>query len=635
VTLDALTVEGVDAQALAVRLTPGPLPRLGADLIARILGAPLAVTATTDLDQGTAALRFAGAISPRVLDVISGRVGVDVRRFYDFDSLEAEDGTASFGPGWKFERVSGRVRVPRMNSYGVIMEDGRAAVTLEPGRFWSPEAFARVGENFARGTYEHDLRTREFRFLLEGRLRPLEIGAWFGRWWPDFFQQFEFPQVPPTANVDVQGVWREGRLSRIFVQAETPQAVIRGTPLEETRTRLFIRPGWVDGLELRSTRDGGEARGTFAYRADADNVWHSLDLAFESSLDLDLAGELLGPGVGRTLAPFRVAAPPAVKARGTLHGPGAPPGSTDTLEIDARTQGEFRFHEFPLQDVAFLARLKGSELTLERIHGHFADGSISGNARVWGPPEARRLGFNASLENLHLGPAATTLQAYLATRQGRPPPPPGRFVQERANLRLNIAVSAEGGYDNVFSYRGDGNAVLQGPEIGEVPLLGLLSELFTFTSLRFTEARGNFKIDGPKLHFPKIELRGANSAIDAAGDFLLDRRELNFNAKVYPFSESDNVIKSVVSAVLTPLSNVLEVKLTGTFEKPEWSFVMGPRNFLRSFAGAGAETPPTAPPGTPEVPAPAPPNPTAPTTPAPAPPTSPPAAAPPPEPGKS
>jgi hypothetical protein len=162
-------------------------------------------------------------------------------------------------------------------------------------------------------------------------------------------------------------------------------------------------------------------------------------------------------------------------------------------------------------------------------------------------------------------------------------------VQERASVRIDVAASAEGAYDNFLSFRGDGNAVLQGAGLGEVPLLGLLSELFTFTSLRFTDARGNFKIDGAKLIFPKIELRGANSAIDGHGDFTLDRNDLNFNAKVFPFQESGNVFKSVVGAVLTPLSAALEVKLTGTLDKPKWAFVMGPSNLLRSLTEGGGD----------------------------------------------
>ncbi|MFM7749789.1 MAG: hypothetical protein ACKPB0_05165, partial [Opitutaceae bacterium] len=174
--------------------------------------------------------------------------------------------------------------------------------------------------------------------------------------------------------------------------------------------------------------------------------------------------------------------------------------------------------------------------------------------------------------------------------------------------RLDVAASGEGRPDDPFSYKDDGNASLRGAGLGEVPLLGLLSELFTFTSLRFTEARGNFRIDRDRLLFPKVELRGANSAIDAHGDFTLGRNELSFNAKVFPFQESGNVLKSVVGAVLTPLSSVLEVKLVGTLEKPSWSLVMGPTNLLRSLTESPADR---------KAPAPEPPSPPPPPTPAP------------------
>ncbi len=618
-TVDHLTAEGVPAQAVSARLTALPLPGLEADITARLLGAPLSLQGSTDLAAHSARVRFAGAISPQVLDVVSRYVGTDVRRFYEFDSLEAESGDVRFGPGWKFEKLTARVKVPRMNSYGVIMEDGRATVELEPGRFYSPEAFARVGDYFAHGTYEHNLRTHEFRFLLAGQLRPLAISRWFGPWWPNFFEHLEFSAAPPDASVDVSGFWRQGRRTSVFVFADTPQVIIRGTKLEHTRTRLFIRPGWFDGLEVLATRDGSETTGTFAYRLNAAYEWDTLDLDLESTFDLPLIAELLGPTGASSLRPYRLGTAPDLKVHGTLRGPGSPHPEDDTLQIEARTTGEFRFHEFPLQDVSFSAVLKGNDVTIDRFNGSFASGSASGNARVWGAGEARRVGFNVALENAHLGQAASTLQAFLALKRGQPPPPPGKFVQERADLILNVAASAEGAYDNPFSYHGDGNATLQGLGIGQVPLLGLLSELFTFTSLRFTEARGNFKIAGPKLIFPKIELRGANSAIDAQGDFSIERSELKFTAKVFPFHESGNVLKSVVGAVLTPLSNALEVKLSGTLEKPQWAFVMGPANLLRSLAEGAAAAPQ---PGVPPPPA-APAAPAAPSEIAPPAPTSP------------
>lgn len=603
VTLDRLQVEDVGAEAISAWVRGTSWPELSIRTTGRLLDKPLFADGRVDPSTGRAAAGFSGSISPRVLDVISRRVGVDVRRFYSFDALHVDAAEARFGPGWKFERLTAGVEVPRMDSYGVIMEDGRARVELEPGRFHAPEAYARVGDNFARGSYEHDLRTRDFRFLLEGRLRPLDIGRWFGPWWPAFFRQLDFPSAPPEASVEVAGRWREGRLARVFVTAESDRPVVRGVNFDRVRTRLLIRPGFVDGLELFGAEGDGAVKGTFTFRSVPGADWSSLEFQADSTLGLPAVAGLLGE-IGRApLAPFRVANPPRIRAGGYFHGPAAAPRGPNRLDLAVETTGAFSFHDFPLEDATFTARMRGEEIAVERFGADFAGGTATGNARLWGNGEARRLGFNVAIEEAALGRAAGTLQAFLARRRGEPPPRPDRFVQERANVRLDVAASGEGRPDDPFSYKGDGNAVLRGAGLGEVPLLGLLSELFTFTSLRFTEARGNFRIDGQRLQFPKVELRGANSAIDAYGDFTLGRNELNFNAKVFPFQESGNVIKSVVGAVLTPLSAALEVKLTGTLEKPAWALVMGPTNLLRSITEAPAERrPPASEPAAPPIP---------------------------------
>jgi hypothetical protein len=586
-TADSATGAGIVTSGLAARIFPRPLPRLDAEAVARVFDAPLALRGEADLAARAADVRFQGEISPRVLDLVSQRARTDVRRFFDFESLTAEHASARFGPGWKFKSLDARIRVPRMMSYGVPMHDGRATVHLDPQSFRGTEAFARTGNNFARGSYEHDLETHRYRFLLEGELRPLEISEWFRDWWTNFFEQLQFPAAPPAASVDVNGVWRDGRQSHVFVFADAKQPVIRGVPFDRVRTRLFIRPAFFDGLELLATRPEGNAHGRFTYVAEpATRAWHTLELGLDSTLDLAVATQLIGPAAEKVLAPFQLEAPPRLKLRGEFAGPAAPGGEVEKLRIEARTSGGFRFHGFPLQNVSFNAALDRDEIVLEGVEATFAGGLVGGQARVSGIGAERRLGFDFALQDASLGQVAASLAEFFAAQEKREPTPPGKFVQEKANVRINLAASAEGRYDNPLSYRGSGNAVLRGAELGEVPLLGALSELFTFTALRFNEARANFRIEGPRLVFPEVTLRGANSAIDAHGTYALDRRELDFNARVFPFQESGNLIKSVVGAVLTPLSNALEVKLSGSVEKPQWAFVMGPTNLLRSLSGA-------------------------------------------------
>lgn len=594
---DSLSAAGFSARAVSARLIPGPLPRLTADLVALIQGSPLAFRASTDLAAQTATLRFAGAISPEILTPLSEHLHVDVRKYFDFAFMDRAEGEVRLGPGWKFENLSARVALRGVNAYHVIMEEGRAAFEFDGRHFYAPEAWARIGDNFAHGSFEQDLKTLEYRFLLEGRLRPLAISGWFREWWPNFFNQLEFPVAAPEASVEVSGRWTENRRSFIFVFADSAHPVIRGAAFDRVRTRLVIRPGYFDSPEVLAVHSTGTAQGTFRYTLDPAPAtpahWGALELDLTSTLDPSVAVKMLGPLGESIFSPFKWSAPPSLKLAGRIEG-----GAHTTLHLEGHTPGEFRFQDFPLTNVTFVADVRDNDVDVTRMDARLGDGTLAGRVKIFGNGRDRRVNFDYALKDISLVRAVSTLQDYTARKNGTPPSPPGKFLQEKAAVHLDLRAAAEGRYDDPLSYHGTGRAMLQGPGLGEVQLLGLLSELLKFTALRFTSAKTTFKIDGAKLTFPDLAIRGANSAIDAHGDFALDRRVLDFKAKLFPFQESGNPLKSLVGVVLTPFSNIFEVKLTGTLDKPQWAFVVGPTSLLRALA-PGETPPPTAPPFSP------------------------------------
>ena len=581
---ESLAAADFTASAVAARLTPGPLPLLEAEVTGRLMGAPIAVVANVDFQAETATVRFRGTVAPAVLDPISARLRTDVRKYFDFAALECIGGMAQLGPAWKFDRVAARVAVQGIDAYHVRIDEGRAEVAFDGRRFHSPAVWARIGDNFARGTYDQDLVTRDYRFLLDGQLRPLAIAGWFpGGWWTNFFQQFDLPVAPPEASVDVQGRWTDGHQSNVFVFVDTTGLVFHGAKIDHARSRLFIRPGYFDGLELAATSGTGEAHGTFTFMTEPE-AWRRLDFNLASTVDLTLATQLLGTTGTSLFGPFKFAQPPALKVAGRLDGPAAPGGRHQSIDIEARSAGGFRLHDFPLDNITFTASVRDDDITVENLHAGFAGGVATGRTKLTGAGKDRRIAFDLVLKDASLGRVADTLQQFAARSKGLPAPVPGKFVQERANVRLDVTTSATGRYDDPLSYLGEGHAFLQGAELGEVPLLGLLSELLRFTALRFTTANAKFKVEGAKVVFSEFIVRGANSAIEARGDYALDRRELDFKAKILPFQESSNLLKSALGAVLSPLSNVFEVVLTGSLEKPRWALVLGPTNLLRALA---------------------------------------------------
>jgi hypothetical protein len=593
-----LTARGFRFSSLSARLEPGPWPRLSGEVIAQCTDSPLALRGQADLGLATARVRFDGVLAPGLLGPIGEAIHQDVRPYVAFGAPIKLGADVTFDAGWKFKGLTGQVAVQSVDAANVHLDAAGGEIEFDGRRLLAHHAFARLGENFARGSFFQDFQTLDYRFLLEGRLRPLAITPWFGKWWASFFRDYEFPNAPPEASVDVTAQWRAIRLHTVFVYAASEAPVIHGVKFDHARTLLFIRPNFLDGLEVFATIGSGSARGTFARQVDpaADNALLSLDLDFNSTLELEVPGQIFGPVVADLLTPYRFAHPPAVQFLAHFDGPASPDGVHQLAQITAQSTGEFAFHDFPLSNLSFHAVLHDDDLVLDRVEVTFAGGISTGRARVWGRDADRRLGFDYTLRNARLGQAVSIVESYAARRDGRPPPAPGKFVQDKANVKLDLAASAEGLYSDPYSYQGTGNASLSGEGLGEVRMLGLLSELLSFTSLRFTSARASFKIEGAKLTFPKINVTGANSAIDAHGSYELDRHELDFKARVNPFQESTFLPAALLGAVLSPFSSVLEVKLTGQLDKPTWAFVNGPTNFLRNLSkpqhAAPAPTPP-------------------------------------------
>lgn len=583
-TLQEITAMGFAAQNVSGHVVPETWTKLRAELAAECLGAGAAIDVRTDLTTGAANVRFSGAVSPQLLTPIGALLKKDLYQFIGFGEPLLLDAAADFGPGWKFNRLSGHLDVRKVDAYHVPIDTAHGQIEFDGRHFLAHHARATLGENAATGSFYQDLATREFRFLLEGHLRPLEISGWFREWWPNIFDLFAFPVVPPNASVDVAGRWFAGEETTVFVFADSVSPVVRGVQFDHGRTLLFIRPHFLDGLEAFGTRGTGEARGTFVRRANpTTGEWSLFSLALTSTLDLAAGEKLLGPTLGAELQPYSFERPPSLIVRGSFDGP-AVQTPHQFLEIFAQSQGPSTAFQFPATNLSFHATLKDEELVLENVKADVARGELAARAVLSGPKAERRLSFQGELRKANLGEAVTAVVNLAAARRGEQQTTVDKILPGKPDVNIDLALAAEGLFDNPYSFEGTGTAALAGASLGEIRLLGLLSDLLNFTALRFTAARADFKVMGPKVTFPAVSITGSNSAIVGHGDYFLDRRELNFNARVYPFQESKSLLRNMVGIVLTPLSAVLEVKLTGPLEQPNWAFVIGPTNFFRTLS---------------------------------------------------
>ncbi|MFA5057598.1 MAG: AsmA-like C-terminal region-containing protein, partial [Opitutaceae bacterium] len=576
--------------APCVTATLERLPHLQGSVSARIGGSAVTARGTMDIQAGEGTLELTGSLTPALLDLARNRSRLAVLKWVELSEPAAVHATVELAPGWKPVRAEADVSVRQVTAHEVHLDAAGGHVLYAGHDLRVTELLLLQGANEARGSYTMDTATRDYRFLLQGRLRPPDIAGWFKAWWPRFWGHFDFTAVPPSADVDVTGRWGAPPLTTVFCQVDAAHPAIRGVPFDRVRTILFFRANYYHVFAFDASQAGHAARGSFTLEVDHQHAtYRTLDFDVFSGLVPAECARLYGPAGTALVAPYQFSEPPAVHAVGHLQGPSAPGGNHAQVNITLESPGHSVFHGLPLEGVKFAADYHDGSLDLRQTQAGFAGGTVSGQARLDGPPGARVLAFDAMLNGADLARVASAAEEFRLA--GKPPAaehPKSRFLGRATGGRLDAALTAEGRYGQPYSFHGKGYFIVTSHDLGEIHLLGLLSELLSktllnFTSLRLDTAHGNFKLEGNKLAFAQVKLTGPTAAIDARGDYLLDAKTLDFNAKVFPLQESGFVLTDALGALLTPLSNVLELKLTGPLEKPSWAFLFGPTNFLRAL----------------------------------------------------
>lgn len=599
------SAQGLAAAPLALAASFGEGDRVHARASLGLHGAAWLASGDFDGRRRDGTVRLAGRLPRSLFEYAARRLDDRLLSLVLYEQAPALDLRIDLAEGARPRAVAGTLETGPVTARRVPLSAVRAHFAWSGRDARVDELELRTPGSVARGSYVMDTGTRDFRFLLKGSLQPAEIDGWFREWWPRFWSAFDFTRATPVADVDVAGRWGEPRLTTVFVGAEGGGAGLRGVSLDSIQTRIFVRPGFVEALHFDAAQGGRSARGRFARKQDLE----ARTLAF---LDFDLAGDLpaedsarlAGPQVEALTAPYRFTAPPTIKVAGRIDGPDAPGGGGATLQIEGQTDQPLTFHDFPLTHLAFKASVAGERVLVRDVVAGFAEGILRGQGELSGPAGERRLAFDGVLDDAALGLAIRTVEEYSARRAGAEPPPRSRFQQRIASGRLDLAASAEGRSDDLYSFRGTGNALVSQADLGEINLLGILSTLLrrtllNYSTLHLDTARANFEIDRTRLVFPEVRITGPRAAIDASGTYDLAAKSLDFQTKVYPFEESRGLLGSAIGTVLAPLSAVLEVKLTGQLDNPSWAFVYGPTSLFRAITGTeppSSSPPPESPP---------------------------------------
>lgn len=558
-------------------------PRVQTTVAAQISGEFLAAEVDAQLTVQSARVRAEGRVAHGLISRVLPRITPRAAPYFVFGDPLWFRAEAVLDPGWRFACLTSRVDARRLDSHGVKITAARGRIDIVGTSFLARDARVELGENFARGSYWMDFATTDYRMLLDGRLRPVEISGWFrGNWWQNFWSaRFAFPVAPPTGDVEVAGRWRDPSRTVYFGSSDARNAMVGGGEFEQAHALIFLRPNFAHGLALDARRAGGTQRLTGSFKRFAKPGTHELgklEFDFSGNVDPAVVGRMLEGKADEVLASLRFTTPPELHVQGTL-------GEEAKVAFTGAAKGGLHFHGFPLDTARVTGGVTGNDVRLDAIEFTAAGGQGSGKAAVFGPADHRQLGFDLYLNGADLARSIRAVEEYQAGLTGGKAATvaDSKFMKRAEGGRLDIGLSAAGQPGKLASFTGNGNASLTGAELGEVQLFGLLSQVLSglslkFSSLKLDAAHTAFRLEQGRLFFPDLKITGPSAVIDARGNFTFATKALDFTARFKPYEDNLNLLTAAIGIVLNPLTSILELKLSGPITNPVWSIVVGGSN---------------------------------------------------------
>ena len=610
-TLDRLQKTGLAVPPIplvaTVRYRRDPaMPRLEAWVSTRLADAPWSLDLTGDPAARAGEISAQGALTPALLAVARPFLPAKARSLFSISDPIALAATITLTPGGHPEHARLRFTTGRATAHAVDWDRASADIVYDAAtrRIVADPARLMLADCGASGTYEMDVDTLDYRFLLAGSLRPMLIQGWFTEWWDDLWGNFTFGPHPPEAEIDIRGTWGEPDRSDVFVGVHSGPMRLRGLSIDSLATRIRTHEHRVEVHGFRATARDRAASGTFTriYNPILDTWAH---MAFDIRSDLPIESiPLLFPVEGPALVePLTLTAPPSLHLAGELFGPGRPEkNQSQDYVLEVATAAPLHYQGFPLDHLSLRVERHGEELFLEDIRAGFADGLATGRAVLSGPEEQRWLALDMRLAAANLDLTLVRWREFQATRPALPSPdtPATKARPEPEKTRplggsLALSLKATGPLADPLGLSGQGEGVVSGADLARIRLLGGLSGLLSdlgigLGTVRLNGAQAGFQLDRNRLAFQSLRLTGPSALVEARGDYTLDTGRLAFNARVRPFEQSTGLLSSTAGLVLTPLSSALEVQLSGTLEKPEWTFAYGPGRLLRRIIGSPAQT---------------------------------------------
>lgn len=159
------------------------------------------------------------------------------------------------------------------------------------------------------------------------------------------------------------------------------------------------------------------------------------------------------------------------------------------------------------------------------------------------------------------------LKASVASSEGvlRIDPVEFGFAGGRGGLKTQ--VDARGiGYGSIW---------VRDAQLGQWSLLGPLSEMFKFTTLKFGSLDGSFTLEPDKVDVDSLNLWGNEHAAQSHGVINTKDQTLDFSVRLKTMGGTRPTL-GILAPIVQPFTSLMEAHVSGPLEKPVWKIQLSP-----------------------------------------------------------
>lgn len=436
-----------------------------------------------------------------------------------------------------------------------------------------------------RGSYYENFNDSRFRILLDGDIRPVDLNPLLDDWWDELWTYISFDgEHPPLADIDVYGYWNNPIDRSVYGYISGDKMRFQGLALDNAKA--YLRVDGVDDIKLFDMHlhnEQGTASGWLQWYLPIDDNSLNRLFEFESTLPFKDVAPIMHSDLLALNEIVDFKQPPQMHIHGMIKQESqagrevykipylladsrGPIDITGTQASHARLEGSWQGDRF-----------KAYSVSLEYPVTDESSGNLNGTLDVLIADEPS-MDFSFESNNVPL----QQLYHFTDYLQGKDAP---EQPEESVSGIIHGHISGSTDMATTEALKADGHIIIQQAALQNITTLGGLSRTLDkiglkFTTIRLTNAEGEFSIADNVMHFPDLAISGDRTLIRASGKYGFDKGSLDMRVNIYPAEHITKTPLALLKTLTTPLGNAFEMMLFGTIDDPKYRLTVDPRNLI-------------------------------------------------------